>query len=357
MLKQDFSILFFCGLLPCPFRAMTQRASVVNAARGQPPRHEENFYVSLSYSSSSKELSPLTRPPDWSKWMGFQGVPHRPEMRALSRQVQRFAVGAVPLAIVACAGKGAASPNAQSTERQSDSEYDLAKDYFYKGQPRAALDHALKSIELNDENSKALYFTSTIYLSFCSADQGFTSPDCRLPDAERYARSALKTDETFRDARNLLGQVLILEGKYAQAISALVPLVKDPAYTASYLAWGNLGWAQVLSGDVEAGIASLKNAVTQPRFCVGHYRLGVAYEKKGDLPQAETSLTSAVQVDSPDCQNLQDAWDERGRVRMKLGKVDGARTDFERCRDISAESLKGKGCVQMLATLASTHGG
>ena len=272
--------------------------------------------------------------------------------RSLATVLALAVVALTGLGAVACGGgKGASSPNAQSAERQSDSEYDLAKDYFYKSQPRAALDHALKAVELNDENAKALYFTSTIYLAFCSSELGFKSPDCRLPDAERYARLALKADDTFRDARNLLGQVLILEKKYVEAIATLEPLTKDPAYTASYLAWGNLGWAQVLNGNVDSGIASLKNAVTQPRFCVGHYRLGIAYEKKGDLAQAESSLSNAVGVESPDCQNLQDAWDERARVRMKLGKVADARMDFERCREISAESPKGKGCVQMLASL------
>ena len=100
---------------------------------------------------------------------------------------------------------------------------------------------------------------------------------------------------------------------------------------------------------LDSGIASLKNAVTQPRFCVGHYRLGLAYEKKGDLVQAETSLSSAVQVQSTDCQNLQDGWCELGTVRAKLGKAEDARVDFERCKEISADSPTGKRCVQMLA--------
>src|SRR5262249_23924553 len=151
------------------------------------------------------------------------------------------------------------------------------------------------------------------------------------------------------DARNLLGQVLILESKYEEAILTLRPLVNDPAYSASYLAWGNFGWAQVLSGALEAGIASLKNSVREPRFCVGHYRLGLAYEKRGEFALAETSLSKAVEVDSPDCQNLQDAWEARARVRLKLGRFADARADFEHCRDISSESQTGKACMQMLA--------
>ncbi len=268
--------------------------------------------------------------------------------------LQRVALTPFALAALlgACGGKGANSPTAQSPEKQSDSEYDVARDLFYKGQPRAALDHGLKAIELNDENEKALYFTSTIYLWFCSTDEGLASPDCRLPDAEKYARLAIKANATFRDAKNLLGQVLILEAKYKEAATVLEPLTKDPAYTASYLAWGNLGWAQVLDGQVDTGIASLKNAVTQPRFCVGYYRLGVAYEKKSDYATAETHFTDAVKVESPDCQGLQDAWEGRGRVRVKLGKISEARADFERCREISSESRTGTSCIVQLGKVS-----
>jgi Tfp pilus assembly protein PilF len=264
----------------------------------------------------------------------------------------RFGLAALGAAVaVACGSGNAQAPGAQSVERQSEAEYDLARDSFYKGSPRSALDHALKAVQLDDANAKALYFTSTVYLWFCSTDAGLTSPDCRLADADAFARKALKADDTFRDARNLLGQILILEKRYDEAITTLEPLTKDPAYTANYLAWGNLGWAQVLGGQVEAGIASLRNAITQPRFCVGHYRLGLAFEKKGDMVLAEKALTDAISVESPDCQNLQDAWEARAHVRMKLGKVADARADYQRCREISADSQTGKTCALQVATL------
>lgn len=251
--------------------------------------------------------------------------------------------------VLACGGsKGADAPNAASPERQSDAEYDVARDYFFKGQPRVALDHALKATTLNEDNGKALLFTSELYLSFCAGPRGLESPDCRLAEAEKYARLAIKADPDLRDAKNTLGTILINEKKYKDAIAILEPLTKDIAYGANYLAWGNLGWAQVLSGDVDGGIISLRNAITEPKFCVGHYRLGVAFEKKGDLQQADASLSNALATDSPDCQNLQDAWDERGRVRLKLGHTDEARADFQKCREISQETQTGKGCAQML---------
>ena len=253
---------------------------------------------------------------------------------------------------IACA-PASGNPHAQSPERQSEAQYDLAREYFYKGHPREALDFALKADKLDDGNVKALYFTAAIYLEFCSGDRRLASPDCELNQAESYARKALDKDEHFRDARNLLGNVLILEKKYAEAITTLEPLVKDPSYNAPHLAWGNLGWAQVLDGHVDEGIASLRNAVTQPKFCVGFYRLGVAYEKKGDLASAEQNLTSALQVDSPDCQNLQDALLERGEVRLKLGRTDEACGDFGRCRDVSITTEPGRACAAAMTKCPS----
>lgn len=261
------------------------------------------------------------------------------------------------LVCAACA-PAAGNPHAQSPERQSEAEYDLAREYFYKARPREALDHVLKADKLDESNTKALYFTSAIYLSFCSGDAGLKAADCKLDQAERYARKTLDHDEHFRDARNLLGNILILDEKYKDAITTLEPLVKDPSYNAAHLAWGNLGWAQVKEGRIDEGIASLRNAVTQPKFCVGFFRLGVAYEKKGDLPNAEQSLSSALAVDSPDCQNLQDAWRERAEVRLKLGHTADACGDFVKCRDLSGDTESGKTCAaELLKSACPTPAG
>jgi Tfp pilus assembly protein PilF len=263
-----------------------------------------------------------------------------------------LAIALLSFASSACAGSKAQQAGAQSPERQSDAEYDIARDLFQKGNARVALDHVQKAVSLNEENDKAHYLMAAILLAFCSGPHLFEAPDCKLGEVEKSTRAALKHNPDFRDAKNLLGQVLINEKKYKEAISILDPLTKDPAYVHPYLAWGNLGWAQVLDGQVDAGIASLKNAVTEPRFCVGQYRLGIGFEKKGDPGQAEQSFTNAVSVDDPQCSALQDAWEARGRVRVKLGKATDARSDYERCVEISKETRTGKNCVRELARMA-----
>ncbi len=79
--------------------------------------------------------------------------------------------------------------------------------------------------------------------------------------------------------------------------------------------------------------------------------MGVAYERKGDLATAEQNLTNALSVDAPECKDLQDAWEERAQVRVRLAKVADAKGDFQKCRDISADSLTGKKCVEALTRI------
>src|SRR5689334_87439 len=79
------------------------------------------------------------------------------------------------LAVTGCTSKGGQNPGAQSAERQSDTEYDLARDLLEKDNPRAALDHAMKAISLNADNEKAQYFVAVIYLKFCSTNRGLAA--------------------------------------------------------------------------------------------------------------------------------------------------------------------------------------
>ncbi|MFO0736451.1 MAG: tetratricopeptide repeat protein [Labilithrix sp.] len=275
-------------------------------------------------------------------------------MRSTSPFTLRIAASAaLGVMLVACTSATKPSgPGVANPERQSDAEYDLARESFQKGDVRVAVDHIQKSIGYNEENDKAHYLHAVILLSFCTGPREFEGPDCRLGDVEKAARAALKANTDFRDAKNLLGQVLINEKKYKDAIAILDPLTKDPAYIHPYFAWGNLGWAQVLDGQIDAGISSLRNSVAEPRFCVGHYRLGIALEKKNDFAMAEQSFSSAMTAD-PQCAELQDAWESRARVRVRLGKAAEAREDYEHCVKISKETSTGKVCVRELAKMAS----
>jgi CRP-like cAMP-binding protein/Tfp pilus assembly protein PilF len=250
----------------------------------------------------------------------------------------------------ACSGRSN-TPGAQDPSRQSQAEHDLGVDALIKGNLREALAHAKKAVELDDENYDAQLLAATVYIGFCT----YSPDECRLADAEKHARAALKAKPTFRQARNTLGSVLINEKRYDEAITTLKPLTEDMEYSTPEVAWGNLGWAYLEKGDLDSAVISLKRAVAvQPAFCWGWEKLGLAYEKKKDLNLAEKSFTAAVEVDLPQCKAFADAFEDRARVRQKLG-TEGSRADLEQCAKAGAGTPAGKRCAASLGQSPGAH--
>lgn len=260
------------------------------------------------------------------------------------------ALTVIGLMVVASGCGGARGRGVSDPERQSESEYDLARELFLtRNDPRSALAHAKSAIELNDENFEAQHLASLIYLYFCAV-----SPDeCRLGEAEAHARAALKARGDYREAKNTLGVILIHREKYADAVAVLAPLTEDILYQSPWDSWGNLGFAYLMKGDVDRAIDALRRSVAaEPRYCVSHYRLGLAYEKKGELGPAEAALTRAVETDLPECKGLQDAFEARGRVRLRSDDCEGARSDWERCKELSTATPTGQRCLEELQKLS-----
>lgn len=248
----------------------------------------------------------------------------------------------------AACSEGARSPG-RDPERMSEGEYDIARDLWLRqGKTREALSHALSAVELDEHNSEAAHLVALLYLDFCQKSSG----DCRLGEAEKYARRAVESRPDFREARNTLAVVFIHQRRYPEAIAMLKPLTADILYQTPENAWGNLGWAYLESGQIEPAIDSLRRSIAaQPLFCVGNYRLGLAYERKQELKQSLESLTRALETEDPRCRALQEAYAARARVRMKLGQISEARPDLNRCVELDHQTQAGKECSSMRANL------
>jgi type IV pilus assembly protein PilF len=250
----------------------------------------------------------------------------------------------VAAALAGCAGS--TGEGAKDPERISESEYDVARDlWLRRSSPRQALDHALKAVELNPDNADAAHLVSLIYMDFCSR----SADECRLKDAEKHARLALQAKSDYREATNTLGVILIHQKRYAEAIAVLKPLTEDILYQTPENAWGNLGFAQLEAGQLDAAIDSLRRSIAaQPLFCVGLYRLGVAYERRKEDALAAETLTRALETPAPGCNALQDALAARARVEQRLGNSESALSDLERCVELSRKTESGKECSSML---------
>jgi type IV pilus assembly protein PilF len=256
----------------------------------------------------------------------------------------------ITVAAVSLCASGCFAQSGGPVDPRSNAIYDVARDSFSKGQLREALAKVDEALEMDGSNADAAYLGSVVLLDFCAKDP--TSSDCRFDEAEKYARRAVHANDNMRDAKNALGVILINEKRYDDAIAVLKPLANDILYGSPEKSWGNLGWAYLEKGQPNEAVDALRRAVAaQPNFCVGNFRLGVAYEKMGDLGAAEAALTRALQTNRPGCDRLQDAFDARARISLKAGKKEEARVDLQKCRDIASTSPIGMRCDAQIRSL------
>jgi len=238
---------------------------------------------------------------------------------------------------------------AQSPQAQSQAEYDLASDlWLQRDQPRQALEHALRAISLDDENAEAHHLAALLYLDFCRRDPR----QCQLQDAEAHAAEALALRKDFREAINTLGVILIHRKDYTRAVAVLKPLTEDILYQTPENAWGNLGWAYLELGQVDAALDALSRSVAiEPNFCVGHFRLGLARSKKKDYAGAANAYTRAVSVSDPRCKALQEAYLGRAQASLQLSEPEQATTDLAQCVALDSTTLTGQSCQALMNQL------
>lgn len=232
----------------------------------------------------------------------------------------------------------------------SESEADIALDLWQaRGQPREALEHALRAVELDPDNADAAHLTALIYLDFCGHS---ALEECHLDEAEKHARQAIAARPGFLEAQNTLAVILVHQKRYQEAVAVLKPLTANILYRTPEIAWGNLGWAYLEMGRYPEAIRALRRAVAaQPLFCVGNYRLGVAHAKARQLHEAIEAFDRALETDAPGCNALQDAYLERARVYMTLGDLEHTRADLDRCLGLHKGTPVGKECGRMLSKL------
>lgn len=234
--------------------------------------------------------------------------------------------------------------------RMSESEFDVAADLWWRqNDPREALKHALRATELDPDNADAAHLVSLLYLDFCQNSQ---IDECHLDQAEKYASKAIAAKKDNTEAQNTLAVVYIHQKRQDEAIKILLPITENILYATPEIAWGNLGWAYLEQRKPVKAIAALRRAVAaQPLFCVGNYRLGVAFHQVGQLESSRDALDRALETDAPGCGNLQDAYLERARVHLALGERERTRADLDRCIVLQKTTTVGRECGKLLSSL------
>jgi tetratricopeptide (TPR) repeat protein len=235
---------------------------------------------------------------------------------------------------------------------RSMKQYELAIGLQGEGNVPGAFQALTEALKINPKNAKAHLLFGTMFL--VGRDDDPTNYD---REAEAHFREALKiqaspdrlSEESLASAAlNGLGVLHLHQQRYDLAIEELTKAVADLFNRDAYMAWGNLGWAYYGVGNYPKAIEALGRAVRlHTHFCVGFYRLGMAQLKTRAYQDAEEAFTQAIEADER-CKTFQDAFHERGEVRMNLGRRDDARADFERCVELAAKNDTGKSCARYL---------
>jgi type IV pilus assembly protein PilF len=242
---------------------------------------------------------------------------------------------------VATAGCGA-SEATEKAIRKSERFYEAASISWYdEGNVLAAIRNLVRSIETNPKNDQAHYLLGIIRLSRNELDE-----------AQKHLRETIRL-RTDRDpaglagAQNNLGVVLIHQKRYAEAIEVLQASAAEVMNREPWLAYGNLGWAYIETGEYEKAVEVLKRAMfDQPKYCVGLFRMGQAQYLKHDYEAAESSLRKAISIEEPGCNQIQEAYHLLGMACIREEKIEEAKAALVRCEEIDEVSIIGLKCAK-----------
>jgi len=197
----------------------------------------------------------------------------------------------VPKALIACLVLVAIAGCATSDEaiQKSQGHYQEGVASLTNDRQKAFVSFQ-KSVQLNPNNKDAHYALGHIYFQ-----QG------KVPQAEGEFRAAIKIDESFSEAYTYLGQVLVTQNRWDEAIKAYRQALANPLYPTPDLARLYLGRALAHQGDWQASMEALEDAVTvnppSVNPAITHLELGRVYYKMGYNARAREVLTKVTTMD------------------------------------------------------------
>jgi type IV pilus biogenesis/stability protein PilW len=235
-------------------------------------------------------------------------------------------------ALLACAGPSA------TQRRGAAIHHELAVEALRGGRAQEALQEYDQALKLDDRFPEA-YLGRGLVLEF-----GFG----KLTDAERDYRRALALRPDYPEAHNNLGQLLARSGRPEQALEEFDAALADLMYREPYKARCNKGLALWQLGRKEEGVSELRTCVAAaPRYCEGRRELGrilLSQSRPRDALEQFTAYADA-------CKGTADAHLQLALARMKVGDVAGARSAFERCRELGEGRPEGEECSRSLSLL------
>jgi Tfp pilus assembly protein PilF len=168
-------------------------------------------------------------------------------MRYGARFLGAWLASGLALSALGCATiTGVAS---DENARKAASHVEVGSDHLANGRSALALREFLAAEQLDPKNAQVHYALADAYLA-----RG------KRAEAEQHARRALQVFPDYHDARLFLTGVLLVEKKYADAITECDRLINDPTFDLPWRALTNRAWAEYKLGRLKEARDSLAQA-------------------------------------------------------------------------------------------------
>lgn len=238
---------------------------------------------------------------------------------------------AVTLAVGASAfGCSSAQVEAEKRTKKAAFHYKIALGYLNSKKVDLVIRELVKAFEQDDNHADSRYLYGFVLFG-----------RKRYEEAAANFRRAVKHKKNFFAARNHLGVTYLQLERWADAIVALEPLLKQPTYTTPYLVHNNLGWAYMKQANLRMAGKHLRMAVfVNAKFCQGHRNLGLLAVEQRDLTAAVGHYETAIKH----CPKIAEFHFQLGEVLSASHQTVRAQRAFRTCQKLARGSMLGGRC-------------
>ncbi len=185
------------------------------------------------------------------------------------------------LIIAACAGDQAAIKKKQ---KRVEALQQLGMAQAAEGNLRRGLAKLLEAIKLDPDNAELNHQTAVVLRNLGEYKLSL-----------KYFERALALKPKYPEARNNLGTLYLVMGKWDKAIACFKEAVSDILYNSPQFAYNNMGYAYFKKGDYDKAIENYKRALrSSPSYTLCDANLARAYAAKGELEEAVAAYKRCV---------------------------------------------------------------